>query len=206
MYAGPRVRMGIYEGAPLRIQPHTASGRADYFGRLVNRAARFCHAASHGGQVTAPYDLIQRASDLVSQRGTTGSRNIQALMRLRHQSREHGLEHQPSGGIMRGAQSSCVAAALCRFTSEGGPTGHVLPLHALDMDLGQHNMKREVYIRHVGDMSFKGVPGVQKVVDITSCATFCRKFPAMPSSSKSKLIRAGTGLQYIIEHRLPRQS
>lgn len=27
---------------------------------MCNRAARFCHAASHGGQVTAPYDLIQR--------------------------------------------------------------------------------------------------------------------------------------------------
>ena len=37
MYAGPRVRMGIYEGVPLRIQPHTATGRADYFGKLVNR-------------------------------------------------------------------------------------------------------------------------------------------------------------------------
>ncbi len=37
LYAGPRVRMGIYEGTPLRIQPHASSGRADYFGRLVNR-------------------------------------------------------------------------------------------------------------------------------------------------------------------------
>ena len=27
---------------------------------VCNRAARFCHAASHGGQVTAPYDLVQK--------------------------------------------------------------------------------------------------------------------------------------------------
>ena len=38
LFAGPRVRMGVYEGVPLRVQPHTVSGRADYFGRLVNRS------------------------------------------------------------------------------------------------------------------------------------------------------------------------
>ncbi len=37
LFAGPRVRMGMYEDVPLRIQPHTSSGRADYFGMLVNR-------------------------------------------------------------------------------------------------------------------------------------------------------------------------
>ncbi|KAK9861409.1 hypothetical protein WJX84_009398 [Apatococcus fuscideae] len=59
LFVGPRVRMGMYEGTPVRIQPHTSSGRADYFGVLVNRAARFCHAAAHGGQVTAPHALTQ---------------------------------------------------------------------------------------------------------------------------------------------------
>ena len=36
---GPRVRMGMYEGEPTRIVPHTTSGRADYFGPLVNRCS-----------------------------------------------------------------------------------------------------------------------------------------------------------------------
>eukprot|EP00803_Ostreobium_quekettii_P000398 evm.model.scf_50.9 EVM.evm.TU.scf_50.9 scf_50:168290-169207(-) len=55
--------MGIYEGKPVRVVPHTTTGRADYFGQLVNRAARFCHAAGQGGQVVASLDLVR---DLVA--------------------------------------------------------------------------------------------------------------------------------------------
>lgn len=34
-----------------QVTPHSTTGRADYFGQLVNRAARFCHVAAQGGQV-----------------------------------------------------------------------------------------------------------------------------------------------------------
>lgn len=37
LFNGPRVKMGIYEGIPTRVCPHSTSGRADYFGPLVNR-------------------------------------------------------------------------------------------------------------------------------------------------------------------------
>ena len=37
LFQGPRVKMGIYEGFPTRVCPHTTSGRADYFGPVVNR-------------------------------------------------------------------------------------------------------------------------------------------------------------------------
>ncbi|DBA97014.1 TPA: hypothetical protein ACH3X1_015296 [Trebouxia sp. C0004] len=40
-FVGPRIKMGVYEGVPTRVAPHT-NGSADYFGPLVNRAARFC--------------------------------------------------------------------------------------------------------------------------------------------------------------------
>lgn len=59
-------------------------------------------------------------------------------------STEQGLERQQSSGIKLGSQPSCVAAALCRFTAEGGPTSHASPLHAPDMEAHLHNMKREV--------------------------------------------------------------
>ncbi len=59
IFRGPRVRMGIYRGRPTRIVPHTSTGRADYFGPLVNRAARFCHGAAHGGQVLVPKDIVE---------------------------------------------------------------------------------------------------------------------------------------------------
>ena len=48
---GPRVRMGVYEGVPTSVRPHTTSGRCDYWGPFVNRAARFSNAAAHGGQI-----------------------------------------------------------------------------------------------------------------------------------------------------------
>ena len=37
VWLGPRARMGICEAIPNRVVPHTTSGRADYFGPLVNR-------------------------------------------------------------------------------------------------------------------------------------------------------------------------
>ena len=37
IFIGPRIKMGIYEGIPTRIAPHTTTGSADYFGPLVNR-------------------------------------------------------------------------------------------------------------------------------------------------------------------------
>ena len=46
LFLGPRVKMGIYEGKPNRICPHTTTGRADYFGPFVNRQAP-CRPALH---------------------------------------------------------------------------------------------------------------------------------------------------------------
>ena len=36
-WRGPRVRMGVCQGTPQAIMPHSSSGRADYFGAAVNR-------------------------------------------------------------------------------------------------------------------------------------------------------------------------
>ena len=33
--AGPRIKMGLYSGVPIKVVPHTTTGRADYFGTLV---------------------------------------------------------------------------------------------------------------------------------------------------------------------------
>eukprot|EP00891_Asterochloris_glomerata_P005056 jgi/Astpho2/5056/fgenesh1_pg.00071_%23_35_t len=61
VFLGPRVKMGIYQGTPDRVTPHTTAGRADYFGTFVNRAARHCNGAAHGGQVCCPLDIMTSA-------------------------------------------------------------------------------------------------------------------------------------------------
>ncbi|KAF0718429.1 Aste57867_1693 [Aphanomyces stellatus] len=45
-----RISMGIETGVPVSVSPHKSSGRADYFGNIVNQTARIAKAA-HGGQI-----------------------------------------------------------------------------------------------------------------------------------------------------------
>ena len=52
-----RCRVGIYNGPIDRVTPHVKTGRADYFGQPVNRAARLMSAA-HGGQIVCERSLM----------------------------------------------------------------------------------------------------------------------------------------------------
>ena len=48
LFKGLSAEVGIYEGQMAKVCPHTTTGRADYFGMAVNRAARFMSAARAG--------------------------------------------------------------------------------------------------------------------------------------------------------------
>ncbi|KAK9788833.1 hypothetical protein WJX73_006132 [Symbiochloris irregularis] len=81
IWNGPRICMGICEGEPSLVCPHSTSGRADYFGPVVNRAARFCMSACSGGQVVLPLPLAQKL-----------------VLELTGQHLE-GFEHSPGGTV-----------------------------------------------------------------------------------------------------------
>lgn len=56
IYRGLSVRMGIHWGAPV-CEPDPITGRMDYFGPMVNRAARI-EAEADGGQITVSSDFV----------------------------------------------------------------------------------------------------------------------------------------------------
>ncbi|KAK9791857.1 hypothetical protein WJX73_005571 [Symbiochloris irregularis] len=138
LWYGPRVRMGLYEGEPTCIVPHATSGRADYFGPLVNRAARFCYGAAHGGQIMMPEAMAERIiSDWAGEgidfealaarvpNGPPASAvPVQAIQALsRHASSLHArrsmVERAPSGWPSH-------ISAMERASSVWGPHGHAM--------------------------------------------------------------------------------
>ncbi len=80
LYRGLRVCMGIHVGEPVcRMDERT--GRADYFGRMVNTAARVA-AAGHGGQVLVSGAAWSRVAPSVDSLGRPSVRPLGAF-RLR---------------------------------------------------------------------------------------------------------------------------
>eukprot|EP00899_Mesostigma_viride_P020182 jgi/Mesvir1/28165/Mv04727-RA.3 len=60
-YRGLRVKCGFYWDLPTRCLPHASTGRASYFGPLMNRAARIaCHAAD--GQTLCSAEVVDAVS------------------------------------------------------------------------------------------------------------------------------------------------
>ncbi|GAA5891803.1 hypothetical protein JCM6882_006212, partial [Rhodosporidiobolus microsporus] len=65
LYRGLSVRMGIHWGAPV-CEADPITRRMDYFGPIVNRAARIS-AVAEGGQISASQDVVDIIQDVVMQ-------------------------------------------------------------------------------------------------------------------------------------------
>lgn len=72
------VQLGLFRGAPAEVFPHGSSGRADYFGRVVNRAARF-QATAYVGSLFLPTALMDEffCTPLHKPHGNEGFSQIQ---------------------------------------------------------------------------------------------------------------------------------
>jgi hypothetical protein len=64
LFQGPRLKTGIYQGPPRTVNTHSTTGRADYWGELVNRAARMMGAA-RGGQLLCTNELVSKVRCLL---------------------------------------------------------------------------------------------------------------------------------------------
>ena len=61
------VQIGIFPGDMAKICPHTSTGRADYFGPAVNRAARLLCAAKAGQILVSSIFLVTYSCSAVHQ-------------------------------------------------------------------------------------------------------------------------------------------
>jgi class 3 adenylate cyclase len=73
LFRGLRVRMGVHTGTP-DCQPDPVTGRMDYFGRMVNRAARV-GGVGHGGQLV----VSQSTWEALGADGPRGSAAVENL-------------------------------------------------------------------------------------------------------------------------------
>lgn len=75
---GLRVGIGALSGAYTSRVPHVSTGRADYFGTVVNRAARIA-AAAHGGQVLLGSNDIEKPLPLGVQLMRLGAYDLKGV-------------------------------------------------------------------------------------------------------------------------------
>eukprot|EP00899_Mesostigma_viride_P021034 jgi/Mesvir1/28932/Mv17716-RA.2 len=58
LFRGLRIKIGLYYGIPARCMPHALTGRASYFGPLMNRSARISTTAANG-QTLCNFELVE---------------------------------------------------------------------------------------------------------------------------------------------------
>ena len=114
VFRGPRLKMGVCEGAPQKVMPDHL-GRADYYGPSVNQAARYMDAAAHGGQVVADVGLMK---------GVVKEWQEAAAARVRLQQQQE-LWQQQAQAVVQATAETLAAAGLEVGDGEQGVSSEV---------------------------------------------------------------------------------
>eukprot|EP00899_Mesostigma_viride_P004452 jgi/Mesvir1/14007/Mv02855-RA.1 len=97
VFRGLRLQIGLCMGIPNDCRPHVATGRAAYFGPVVNRAARIAATAAHG-QTLANHEVIesikgQAVAISFLELGEFGLKGVKELLHL-YQISSEALDHR----------------------------------------------------------------------------------------------------------------
>ncbi|GBF96164.1 inactive leucine-rich repeat receptor kinase-like [Raphidocelis subcapitata] len=126
LFRGPRLKMGVAEGAPRCVLPDHA-GRADYHGAEVNQAARYMDAAAHGGMVVADAELLRAAFAAWAGGGAGGGADVPAGCDVARAAQEvaralHGGGGGAAAAGEAGQRGAAASAAVSRQPSHAIPS------------------------------------------------------------------------------------
>lgn len=128
LFRGPRVKTGVYKGHPRSITPHSTTGRADYWGPLVNRAARMM-AGARGGQLLCMKEVAEevRPPDHLDEHLDPGHPAVLGIPAIRSSPLCRGRQYTNSAAIMGvGAGPEHVGGSRSQFVAcVGAPVREV---------------------------------------------------------------------------------
>ncbi|KAJ1977473.1 cysteinyl-tRNA synthetase, partial [Dimargaris verticillata] len=140
IYRGLWVRMGIHWGNPL-CEEDPITRRMDYFGPMVNRAARICGAAD-GGQIFLSQDVV---NELIS------------IKEMIDSDANFLTAHSTSAGDHTGhSSSSASATSIAAAVATAAHNGSTMRPELLYKDI-QALKKLGLNIIHIGDRRLKGL-------------------------------------------------
>ncbi|KAK9834379.1 hypothetical protein WJX74_000198 [Apatococcus lobatus] len=203
LFKGLSAEVGIYEGQMAKVCPHTTTGRTDYFGMAVNRAARFMSAAC-AGQVLIEESLMD---EVVTSWGVDPSTGQQVM--------PSGQEDVPDSKLRRKMTQNCHLLATKAWRLRQQKEQQRAPrrlINPLDISLGRHASlngmnsaaaslrhtwsfgreltafpvtQQQVEICNIGRFAFRGVTEMYSVVTVYP-GSLQGRLALMPSSMLQK--------------------
>eukprot|EP01025_Chloroclados_australasicus_P040045 TRINITY_DN41664_c1_g1_i2.p1 TRINITY_DN41664_c1_g1~~TRINITY_DN41664_c1_g1_i2.p1 ORF type:complete len:361 (+),score=34.23 TRINITY_DN41664_c1_g1_i2:61-1083(+) len=214
VFRGPRVKIGIYQDVPTEVEPHSTTGRADYFGPLVNRAARFCHAAAHGGQVVLQSDQLDQILHDWGQQDMIHSSQKLSLYQFGcppiDENTPNYINQIPSDSKIYQHVGDSVeeeiedeVQALSARSNKTVRRSDSFTFSELSIGDDLTVKRCQLQVVDIGEYEFKGCKGSFQMVHVSAGNMINRRFPGGLAKSKGKCIKEGIGVVNQMEVDLP---